>query len=366
MNDTTQSFHYLSPNGDYFEKLFSYSAIKVASLVAFFIASISGLILLFGIVYYERHGRFRYRTVTNQLLSTVAWIGIWFILLIYIPDAIRQMAGPLNKSFCNAHVLLKRFLMNCFLLTLDAIILFRYLFIFRMPNFAIVNDEAVTRCVNISIVMLSAWAVNVFDMSPGDLQFVDFICAGLDPTENKHDIKHQDDKPTKTNILGLIVVVSVVLHVFVNIKIFIYEKNDQSQNAQNIELGTFRNKDVDGEKKDYRTKSNPSENLQNRLFHKGMVDASTLILFCVNSILMAAQLLMRVLLNDLGLSIFNEDKHYWYLLCFKIFGPFGPVLPLLVLSTIIIYYWRNNSLWEFFLRKARDVWIGNSNDIIVV
>ena len=365
MNNTTEPFHYPTPDGDYFEKLFSYSAIKVASLVSFFIASIGGLVLLFGMIYYEQHGRFRYRTATNQLLSTAAWIGIWFILLIYVPDAIRQMTGPLNKSFCDIYTFMKRFLVNGLLLTFDAIILLRYVFIFRLPNFAVINDEAITRCVNVSIMMLSAWATNVFEMSPGELQFDDFICAGLDPTPSKHNVEQQDGQLRRANILGVIVVASVILHIFVTIKIIIYEQSERKQNAENIELGKFGNKDLEDET-EAKTSCIPSQNVQNRLFHKGMVDLSMLILFCVISVLIAAQLLMRVLLNNLGLSIFNEDKHYWYLLCFKIFGPFGPVMGPSVLSMVIIYYWRNKSMREFFLRKIMNIWIGGSNDIIVV
>ena len=110
---------------DYFNKLFLHSNIKTVSIVTFFFVSTMTLILMFGIIWYEKNGRFRYRTVINRLGSSICWLTVWFTLLIYVPEGIRLMIGPLNKLLCDIHVLLKYFLMTCILLTFDAIALLR-------------------------------------------------------------------------------------------------------------------------------------------------------------------------------------------------------------------------------------------------
>ena len=202
MNATVQ-FNLSSSNQDYFEHLFSYDMIKVSAIATFFVVSITGLLLLLGIIWYEKSGRFRYRTVVNQLVSTFAWTVVWYILLIYIPVGIRIMVGPLNKTFCDIYAPLKYFLQDCMLLTFDTITLLRYIFIFKMPNFAVINDNFVKRCLVLSILMVSIWSTCVTQLSPGQPRFIDFICAGMDLNQNRGDgyYKNQPRKIHTTSII---------------------------------------------------------------------------------------------------------------------------------------------------------------------
>ena len=100
MNATDAAPEYLrGADKDYFNKLFLQSNIKTVSIVTFFFVSTMTLILMFGIIWYEKNGRFRYRTVINRLGSSICWLTVWFTLLIYVPEGIRLMIGPLRLRF---------------------------------------------------------------------------------------------------------------------------------------------------------------------------------------------------------------------------------------------------------------------------
>ena len=242
MGDTVD-FNHSSHNQDYFEKLFSHDAINTAAIATFFVVSIAGPLLLLGIIWYEKRGRFRYRTVINQLFSTFAWMVVWYILLVYIPVGIRMMTGPLNKTFCDIFPPLKYFLQNCLLLTFDTITMLRYIFIFKMPNFAVINDDFMRRGLVLSIVMLSFWSAAVTQLSPGEHRFIEFVCAGMDPNQNKGTSYYQD-QPRKIHTTGIITLGSVILHIIVNTKIFLYEHKER-QDIKSIRLGTIKKQNGD-------------------------------------------------------------------------------------------------------------------------
>ena len=107
---------------DFFKEMYSDSGMKRMTIWIFFFGSILGIILPVGIIWYERNGYHNYRTVLNQLFSTVAWITISYIVLVYIPEGIRYLIGPLPSTFCDLHHFLKNFLVCCFMLLFDGII----------------------------------------------------------------------------------------------------------------------------------------------------------------------------------------------------------------------------------------------------
>ena len=337
-------------NQDYFEKLFSPSTIKNVTIATFFVASIMGLLLMFGVIWYERRGRFRYRTVINQLFSSVCWTMVWFILLIYIPDGIRVMTGPLNETFCEVHTVLKQILKNCILLTYDAIILLRYIFIFKMPNFTVINDDFITRCLVLSIVLLSTWSGCVSQMGNGVGPVVDFVCAVIDPYQNRG-VTYYEDAPRKMPTTEIIAGVSIILHIFVNIKIYFYKREGDRATLPR-ELGTLNiQKDEDRNLPGEPNKSQPT--IQEKSFNKTMVDFSTQILFLFN---IASIGILSIVNSIFDPSQIHEESNYWSLQFMKIFGPFGPFPGICALTVCLTYYWQNDALREFLSRKIAAFW----------
>ena len=328
---------------DYFEKLFTSDLLKVANIATFFVASITGLLLLGGIIWYEKNGRFRYRTVVNQLFSTFAWTLVWGILLIYIPVGIRHMTGPLSETFCYIFAPLRYFLLNCVLLTFNAITLVRYIFIFKMRNFAVINDDFVTRCLVLSILVMSGWSTIVTELSPGEPRFQYFICAGMDPNQNKGDTYYQN-QPREVQTMPLIILGSVILHIIVNTNIYFYERAEKQNNAP-IQLGTLNHENGD-------TKVDKTVQQTISTGNKSLVDFATQILFLVHIMVVGT---IELISNVLELSIFNDDKYAGLLLFYKVVGPYGPVPPILTLMIGLAYYWRNDSLRDFLFRKTNNL-----------
>ena len=142
---------------DHFKELYSDTLLKNVTLLFFFAGCIFGLILEFGIIWYERNGNHRYRTVINQLFSTLSWLVVSYILFVYIPEGIRYLTGPLNATHCDVHNFLAQFISSCIVLTLDCIILLRYIFIFKWTRFAVVNDDLIAGFLQLTIVMVGLW-----------------------------------------------------------------------------------------------------------------------------------------------------------------------------------------------------------------
>ena len=323
---------------DYYEILCSHSPVDFLAVATFFAFSIVELLLLFGIIYYERNGRFRYRTVLNQLFSSVCLAIFLFVQLIYIPESIRFMIGPLNKTICNILVVLKRILINDILLTFDAIAILRYVFIFQMPNFAVIDDNFIKRCMDITIVMVSAWAACVLQISPGVPSITDYVCAGMDP-QGVGGSTHYQDQPDKMPTTLIIIVASAILHAFVNARILYFEcKNEHPD--ESIGLGSFEKKNDD-------KPDEPQQNMQNKLFNQGMVDLSTQILFFITIVVLGV---LAIVINKSVLYIAFEEDAYIYMYVFKMTG-----LHIFVLMFVLNYYWRNDEMRQFLRRKITNL-----------
>ena len=155
LNDTLNT----REDRDFFEELYSESVFKQVTIGIFFFGSIVGAILLVGIVWYERNGPHRYRTVLNQLFSTISWISICYLLLVYVPEGIRY---------------------------------------------------------------LSFWITLIKRMSVGRRSLNYFMCAGKNPND-KDDEDSTGLISTQYDTTGFLVLVSFILHIIISVKIFVYE-----------------------------------------------------------------------------------------------------------------------------------------------
>ena len=334
--NTSSPFNRSSLSKDNMQTPSSYSASNFLTVAGFGIISIIELLLLYGIIFYEKYGRFRYRTIINQLFSSVCCTTGWLILLTYIGESTRLIIGPLNETLCHFHMMLTVFLVDYLLLTFDAITILRHIFIFNMPNFAFIDDNFLARCFLLSIAMASSWSTCVLRMSPGASPFVDYVCAGIDPNENERDSYHIDG-PAKTPITGLIIIVSIILHLMINTKIFLYQRKEE-QTEESVELGTFDNQPNAKHNK-------PQQTVQGKLFNKSMVDLSTQILFLIYIILFGVLAIIKPN-HKMGLSIIEEEVKYWYLYFSKM-----ATIHSFVLTFVSIYYCRSEPLRDFLKRR---------------
>ena len=134
-----------------------------------------------------------------------------YTVLIYIPDGLRFIYGPFGEVFCEIHVLTHNMLWPCLLLSLDSMIVLRYVFVFCMKNFAVINDDLLVRVLNLSILFLGMWASLVRRYTPGRFPLHYYLCTGMDPNKGLG-VGTYLASPPKYNAGRLIVVSSFILN----------------------------------------------------------------------------------------------------------------------------------------------------------
>ena len=339
-NNTSQTIILNEP--DFFEDLYSDSVLKQATMATFYTGVIIGLLLEFGIIWYERGGgNHRYRTAINQLFSTVSWIVIAFIFFVYIPEGVRFLVGPLNPVICEFHFFLKNFFSACFILTFDCITLMRYVFIFKLSNFAVINDDLIAKFLQLTILFLSAWIATVKRMSVGRMPLAYLICAGKDPDEEQS-ILHPDDVVYKFDTTGILIVASVVFNVFVFIKIFLYQRK-MEKSTQNIELGSIK-PSTNGTQSVAWSTPNTRNMISN--IPKSMADLTTQILFLLFLVSNGAVILARNRIDKMDL---NKYENRWMTYYIQIIG-----FAVAMLSICIVYYVKNDNVPRAIWKSLKD------------
>ena len=225
---------------DFFEDLYSDSSLKQFTIGIFFFGAILGVISEIGIIWYERNGDHNYRTVLNQLFSTISWVTISYLVLVYIPEGIRFLNGPLPELFCDFHNFLKNFLTCCFILLFDSIICLRYIFIFKWGKFSVFDENLVAIFVQVSILTLSLWMALVKKISIGRNPLNYYMCCGKNPDEG-NTAEEKNTVIRKYDTTGILVILSFALHLIASTKIFLYQRNMEKR-SDNVVLGRMNDK----------------------------------------------------------------------------------------------------------------------------
>ena len=320
------------PERDFFEDLYSNTWLKQLTIAIFFLAAIGGLVLEFGIIWYEKHGNHPYRSLINQLFSTISWLVVAYICFVYIPEGSRYLIGPLNETFCDVHFFLKNMISNCILLTLDGIIFLRYIIIFKLFNFAVVNDDLLSQFLQMAIIALGFWMSGVKRMSIGKMPISYYMCSGKDPSlEYGKDASATIGK--KYDTFGLLVVISLVSNVFALGRIFFYQRKVEKSTKQ-IELGNIKRLG-DNRNQEGNMALADQGNYAARHMPKSMADLTTQILCILIN-------LISVVVNGVIASIepieLNDYRNRWLTYYIQIIG-----IAIAILGISLQYYIKNRS-----------------------
>ena len=345
VNLANSSTSEISFENDYFHELYSDSGLKQITLAFYFTGSIFGLFSEFGIIWYEKHGNHRYRTLINQLFATISWFVICYILFVFIPEGIRYMMGPLDAGFCDVHNILKNFFSSCILITMDCIIFLRYIFIFRWSNFMVINDDFIVRFVQLSILLLGFWIAAVKRISVGKMPLNYFLCTGINPNSQAV-IQKYGIVSRKFGTVRIIAVLSFVLHVFVFGKIFFHQRKNEKK-VKKVALGTM--------KPPRRLAwSTDEEETQNSNLPKSMVDLLTQIL-CLALLTFDSVILitMNSIIDPASLNIY---RYRWIVYWNQIIS-----LAIGVIGIPGVYYIRNTSLPKAIWRNVKNAFNFDTN-----
>ena len=158
------------------------------------------------------------------------------------------------------------------------------------------------------------------------------VCAGIGETP---ETAHYLDRPKKMPTQLIIAVISTILHVFVNTKIYLFTRNEEAA-AESIQLGTSDNQADE-------TRNKPQQTMQQKIFSKSMVDFGCQILLVCGIISWS---IPEAIQNILGLSFFHEENLLGSLLFLKTVWR-----QIVVLAFCTVNYCRNDGLQEFLRRK---------------
>ena len=137
MNNLTDIFEFDQPFGGLMENKPS----KILSLLFSCFTVPTNIMLLYGIVWYEKYGTDNKRTLMNKLVASQSWNLIGPYLFSQPVEILSFIIGRIPPQACFINIILKNSSKTCMLLLLDSTILVQYLLIFWVKNPAAVHDD---------------------------------------------------------------------------------------------------------------------------------------------------------------------------------------------------------------------------------
>ena len=136
------------------------------------------------IIWYEKFGSDKKRTIINQLVSLICWNLIYWCLFIQGAGIARFLYGPFNQTFCFWLVILRRTITTKIIILFDAITTIRFIFIFVLQNPGAFNDDFWSLFLNIWITGM-CFVVQFVNASLPKLTLFQYtICVGQPPLKS--------------------------------------------------------------------------------------------------------------------------------------------------------------------------------------
>ena len=301
---------------DFFEEVYANGPFTPLSISVFTAGVVLGTLGPLCIIWYERNCANRYRTIINQLFARLAVYILFYALLINIPEGIRFWHGPYNETYCEFLFILRNILMGSVLLTLDCILVFRYLFIFTVRNFAVICDDILAKIINMSILLIGFWSAFVKRMAPGHFPIVYHLCTGQDP--NKSDDVY-DFSNAKYNTGRMIVALSFLLHLLMVPRILYYQLVTM-RNQRPLQLGTIKTVHETIESgRTRRQQDGYKSNNSHQNNNKTIIDVATQFLFLV---LLVVHGIIILISEHIEPKKTNVEEYQYIPYTIQIYGPF--------------------------------------------
>ena len=157
---------------DFFSGLFEKHPAIIIGVIFTIMSSLFNIPLLLSVIWHEKFGTDKKRTVLNKLVASVCWSAIFSGLFGQLPEIIRYCFGPLPTTICYMHFVFKNIFAVQMILLYDAITIMRYLFIFWLKNPFCFCDDFWTTYLNIWILSFSLISQITHAILPGNLYFI--------------------------------------------------------------------------------------------------------------------------------------------------------------------------------------------------
>jgi len=205
---------YNTSNETIFSGMFKNRPSKIAAISISAFLLLANIVIWYGAIWFEHFGSDHKRTLVNKMFTSLCWTAIAGFL-ISSTDIVRYTVGPFPWQVCYIQIYIKNILKTQCLLFYDSMALTRYIFIFWLKNPIAVDDGFWSLFVSCWIILSSMIINFVHGFLPGPQPLPYYTCGDLDPTSDLQLPKKKE---------GYILFASVVLLVFINLRIF-FRKN---------------------------------------------------------------------------------------------------------------------------------------------
>jgi hypothetical protein len=200
---------------DFYPILLDNNAYRFGCLTLSFISITVGTPFLYSVIWFEKFGSDKKRTILNLLFSLSNYLIIFFLWFIQIPETLRYIVGPLPFFICYGQQILRNFFVISMMLFADVIIVIRYAFIFWLKNPAAFHDD-------FWYCFLSVW----------NFGFCAIMCCARHCLGSYHVFALYVCTGQASNMLlngpsigsGIFLILSILLNIVAHIKIYIYKK----------------------------------------------------------------------------------------------------------------------------------------------
>ena len=329
----------------YFQEFYSHQGLTPITACVFVFGTVIGIFGPIGIIWYERNCSNRFRTVVNQMVSTGSWFVLLSVVFVFIPDCIRLLCvGPFSEEMCDLQIFVKNALWSCLLLTLDTILVLRYIFIFYVKNFAVINDDVLAFILTLSISLISIWAATVKRFTPGIFPLSYYLCTGSSPNLEFKELSYIE-APRKYNTGRMLLIFTFALHLLMLPRIFYYRLITEKKEHR-IQLGTLSIIENDHSLPGYESsrRTTISEKFKN---NKTILDfashfASLIALVCIGMVVK--------IIDTYDLETFNLEKFHWMPLTMQLYLPF-----LAWMGALTVFFTMNAGMQKVVIRKFSSI-----------
>jgi hypothetical protein len=166
--------------------LMEWDMFKVTYIIFHIVLTFVAPLILYSIVWYERFGSdFKYRILTNRILSHICWISIGRCLIARIPYSAIIFFGPFSTNICDIIILIGRYSFLCTFIEIAIWQLIKYFYIFKWKYMIRLNDDLSAICLTMCNLLFSAVFLFVSYMHGYHNAEVDFhLCTGKSPRIN--------------------------------------------------------------------------------------------------------------------------------------------------------------------------------------
>ena len=205
---------YFTGESNFYSQLMEDNPYRYVLATISIVIMIASLITCYSIIWIERFGSDKKRTIINQLVASMCWSFITWNSTVQVLKLVRLLHGPLGLKSCVWTFILQRSVTTRILLLVNAISTIRYAFIFWLKNPGAFNDDFWHRFVSLWTIMAGSLFQYVIASLPNRKLIGVDVCMGL-PTNN--DI----NSPT-VNIGAEIP--SLILQLFIFVHITIHQR----------------------------------------------------------------------------------------------------------------------------------------------